>query len=963
MKKHQNQSLFFSYGHDEYQNLVFYIKDYLEKNGFKVFIDNDKLHAGNDWEIVLEDAISNYTKFVFFITKYSARRPDGYCLNEVELARRLNKEIIPILLENETLPLSIVRLQYLDFQHIALSTKKQKLEQKIQNLIKILNGDKKIDEDGIHARLIHELEPIDFAQDFQHHKVIGCEWIVKKVDQWLSNNPESRILWITAEAGYGKSALAAYLAQFHPQVIGIHFCVYSSPEKKDPRNVIKTLAFHFQNQIGEYYDEIKNILVKGKSLDFLMDSLILNPLERISSTDKTYVFIIDAIDEAMENNTNQLAKLISEKFNKLPSNIKIIITSRPEPYLRQMLAKFKSIELNADIVEHREDCERFVKNKLKNNSAITDAKAFTEELLKQSEYNMLYLVNYFEGVEEGFVSLDDPIGFPRGLDSFYIKYFDRIFDSYEKYSLQYAPIFEIIYCFSGNIDNILLAKILNITITDIDHRLYTVGTLLKKNNNHIQFYHKSLEDWLQSHDNYYEIDIERATNTIKSFLASLETNIYLKFYQNKQLNYLLAEYSFNARNKYDSFLEILEKIPNEKDRYEILLNTVEFLIEKKQYRESQILIKQTKRFIDVDIKDDNNLFIYYLKLLQRSMESKLAQDDQDYMVTFIEKTGEKLFKTYKDIPFEYMNEYIQLVFDLYGSSKNEKLIKKLNFLIKKFPKIVEFSNEEENEYSKDFQVQYEKIVSDEDLVKIPKYFKFSSLALLGLIFALFIGYKLGPIYLEGRLESVIEKKSEIQSKVIDERNNTIESSAIASVAGWTTVISGIVMPQSEVDCEYKTKADKTLTNLVAINAIPTPIAGILATLWGGICYYSPTASNEHCASIMGATIMFIIFISFFVIRLYIFLQKRRKRIIENIITYKKTLLLMTESFENNPQKWAHLYVAAIKELVILYRKVKKFDKANKVLNQHLDVIEQLYINNPNRWKSLYEDISRFQNKL
>ena len=108
--------LFFSYGHDEYSSIVIKIKEYIEQLGYQVFFDNEQLKIGNDWECKLEEGIKNSDKIIFFITPHSARRPNGYCLNELAMALFYQKEILPVMLKFETPPLSIVRKQFLDFQ-------------------------------------------------------------------------------------------------------------------------------------------------------------------------------------------------------------------------------------------------------------------------------------------------------------------------------------------------------------------------------------------------------------------------------------------------------------------------------------------------------------------------------------------------------------------------------------------------------------------------------------------------------------------------------------------------------------------------------------------------------------------------------------------------------------------------------------------------------------------------------
>ena len=112
-------------------------------------------------------------------------------------------------------------------------------------------------------------------------------------------------------------------------MIGIHYCSYNFPKKKNPINVIKTLAYQFQSQLSNYFSEIRNIEVFNKNEYELFEELILNPLNKLD-LESTYIFIIDGLDEAKDDNgQNKLANLICDEFQKLPKNIKIIVTSRP----------------------------------------------------------------------------------------------------------------------------------------------------------------------------------------------------------------------------------------------------------------------------------------------------------------------------------------------------------------------------------------------------------------------------------------------------------------------------------------------------------------------------------------------------------------------------------------------------------------------------------------------------------
>ena len=357
-----DKNIFFSYGHDENKEFVFKVADILEEKGFKVFLDNKQLKAGKDWEAKLEAGIRSNDKMVFFITPHSARRPDGYCLNEISMALHLEKDIIPVMLDYDVPPLSIIRLQFLDMQPFK---DESKIEQFASQLIQVLNGEKELDSDGIYSTMYKKLIPEDFTQDFKaHQKIVGRKWVIEKVDNWIAEHPKSKVLWITAEAGYGKSAISAYLASTHPDVIGVNFCSYNHPNKNNPLNVIKTLAYHFQSQIEGYADEIVNIKIDDQNAFQLFEQLIANPLSRIKNEGKKFIFIIDGLDETLEN--KELIKLIGDRRFQLglPQKVKIIITSRPEPKLNQTLSGLKPLKLDAKPEKNVDDCKELINSKL-----------------------------------------------------------------------------------------------------------------------------------------------------------------------------------------------------------------------------------------------------------------------------------------------------------------------------------------------------------------------------------------------------------------------------------------------------------------------------------------------------------------------------------------------------------------------------------------------------------------------
>jgi len=102
----------------------------------------------------------------FFVTPYSVRRADGYSLNELSYALYQKKIIIPIMIDFVEPPLSICRIQYLDFQKFFDEIS---YNQKISQIISVLKEEKKLDFDGRYATLFEDLNPLNFDSVREKH--------------------------------------------------------------------------------------------------------------------------------------------------------------------------------------------------------------------------------------------------------------------------------------------------------------------------------------------------------------------------------------------------------------------------------------------------------------------------------------------------------------------------------------------------------------------------------------------------------------------------------------------------------------------------------------------------------------------------------------------------------------------------------------------------------------------------
>ncbi|MFZ9739657.1 MAG: toll/interleukin-1 receptor domain-containing protein, partial [Prochlorotrichaceae cyanobacterium] len=91
------------------------IRNSLRREGFTVWTNTTDIHAGNDFQKVIERGIEETDSVVYLLSPAAVR--SGYCQHELEYALSLQKRIIPVLVEetpSDQIPLKLRNLQYID---------------------------------------------------------------------------------------------------------------------------------------------------------------------------------------------------------------------------------------------------------------------------------------------------------------------------------------------------------------------------------------------------------------------------------------------------------------------------------------------------------------------------------------------------------------------------------------------------------------------------------------------------------------------------------------------------------------------------------------------------------------------------------------------------------------------------------------------------------------------------------
>ena len=500
--------VFLSYGHDEHVELVRRIKNDLEARNFRVWMDESDLHASQDWALTIEIEIQNTHTVLAFMGPHSMRRPDGVCLDELAYARFKGKYIIPIMVKSVQPPLCISRIQWLDMQNWRDPTTGKLRESWYQNqldlLLKIIKGEYHLCMEGEQASLLNALEPLDFGTEIEKHMMhfIGREWVFEKVHSWLSQKASSKIFWLMAEPGFGKTAIAAALAHRNPSIVGIHFCQLHDKLRSDPRRILCSLAYQLSTQLVEYrtylldQPDLNKLLGEkyDESLHSLFDILFLRPLRRINR-DGMYVFIIDALDEIAEDRRADFLYLLEEEFSRLPDGFRLVVTSRPDPEISRLMGSLDPITLKPDDRDNLKDLAKFARHKLSAISDTVDTEYFNS-LAERCGGNFLYMTHLITYLEKGRISLEDTEEFPRGLSGVYNRFFERTFKDKTQYSSLVRPILELLVGFHGVLPLQYVLSILEWNEYKLDEALSLLGSLFPVENGCLRPFHQSLLDWL-----------------------------------------------------------------------------------------------------------------------------------------------------------------------------------------------------------------------------------------------------------------------------------------------------------------------------------------------------------------------------------------------------------------------------------------------------------------------------------
>ena len=188
--------------------------------------------------------------------------------------------------------------------------------------------------------------------------------ILKEIVSWIQDPDVNapRIFWLHGQAGKGKSAIAHTIALWLKNSGGLGSCFCFARDRQAERReekMLTTISRDLADWDPMFGRALAGVFANNRSLmatpDILQQwkHLVLAPLSQVSSdVAGNIVIIVDALDESGPESSRShiLSVLGSLHTAKLPSNFRLLVTSRPLPDIQSVLSHalhMKAVSLDA----------------------------------------------------------------------------------------------------------------------------------------------------------------------------------------------------------------------------------------------------------------------------------------------------------------------------------------------------------------------------------------------------------------------------------------------------------------------------------------------------------------------------------------------------------------------------------------------------------------------------------------
>jgi tetratricopeptide (TPR) repeat protein len=512
--------IFISYGHEPRDQAAL-VRQIGRDLGAKhsVWFDEIDIRSGDHWRRAIIDGLTSTDWTLAFLSAH-AMRPGSVCLNEIAWAMNSRRgNVATVLLEPERevrVPVSIGHIQWLDMSGWRAEQAKGRrawrawYDARLGEIRAMLTDPLAHKFTGEIEALSARLHPLSQSALVARliDGFVGREWLAEQVNDWRLNRPAQRMLLLTAAAGVGKSAFAAWLTHYaRANVVGLTISRADDAESRSAANVVRTLALQIATRLPDFRRPLLDLLARqdpdGKRLDTmepvpLFRFLLAEPLRLIDGgrVRDRFVVVADGLDETLAGDRCPLADLFAQHAGELPDWIAVLLTSRPHHEIERALSQLEPLRIETQAANNLADIRDYAERWL----AATDLPAAergaaVQRVIEAAGGNFQYLVVLRQEVEQGRVSLASPARLPQGLVGLYRVWMDRQFPDRAAYE-EWRTLLAVLAVAHNPVPEALLGELLGWDAQRKAHMLEQIEGLFERRGGNVAPAHDSLREWL-----------------------------------------------------------------------------------------------------------------------------------------------------------------------------------------------------------------------------------------------------------------------------------------------------------------------------------------------------------------------------------------------------------------------------------------------------------------------------------
>lgn len=379
---------------------------------------------------------------------------------------------------------------------------------------------------------------------------VGREWLLEEIDLWRYHGDE-RVRLVVGEPGLGKSSIVAQLVHLNPggQVIAHHCCQADEVETLSPDRFVQSIAAMLASQLPEYDDclaerDVMDALSGAKDAATAFSQGVIEPLGRIKAPKNGVHFIlVDALDEAvLYKGSINIVDVLLGRVERLPSWLRVVATTRNDPYVLQRFSGPRDIQLDANDSRNMDDIAAFIREKIQRTPDLAGKlveshmplETVISILSERSHGNFLYAEEALKGVLHGHNSFNALMELPPGLEGLYLKFFERVFGGTREagFELRYDAARPLLQVMVAAREPLTFDELAAASGIDDEEELYALlrrlGQFLRPRLQYgkepFAFYHKSFADWLRSGKHDFHVSAKKGSNRLAEWCGKNSTD-------------------------------------------------------------------------------------------------------------------------------------------------------------------------------------------------------------------------------------------------------------------------------------------------------------------------------------------------------------------------------------------------------------------------------------------------------